>query len=89
MTDPEIMLAWLDSRISSTETWLDTHGPGSKRPWPESDIEQKRINLERYVEIHERYAAYVEKIKERMREEERDRGVRGVLEPMAPAPAQD
>lgn len=66
MTDPEIMLAWLDSRISSTETWLETHGSGSKRPWPESDIEQKRINLERYVEIRVAYLKAVQNRKERV-----------------------
>jgi hypothetical protein len=55
MTEPEIMLAWLDGRIASVETWLNDHGPGTKRPWPESDILNKRTNLERYQEIRVAY----------------------------------
>lgn len=56
MTDPETMLSWLDGRISSTQTWLETHGPGTKRAWPASDIEDKQTNLERYEEIRAAYA---------------------------------
>lgn len=56
MTDPAIMLAWLDGRIASTQTWLETHGPGTKRPWPESDCATKQTNLERYQEIRIAYA---------------------------------
>lgn len=61
MTDPEIMLAWLDGRIHSVETWLSDHGPGTKRPWPESDLEAKRINLSRYQEIRVAYAKAVDR----------------------------
>ena len=56
MTDPGVMLAWLDGRIQSTRMWLRTHGPGTKRPWPEHDIEDKQTNLERYEEIRTAYA---------------------------------
>lgn len=56
MTDPALMLAWLDGRISSTRTWLETHGPGTRHPWPAHDIEAKQLNLERYEEIRAAYA---------------------------------
>ena len=39
-----------------------THGPGTKRPWPEHDIEAKQINLSRYEEIR---AAYVRALAKR------------------------
>lgn len=61
MTDPATMLAWLDGRIASTQTWLETHGPGTKRPWPASDIEDKQTNLERYQEIRIAYAKALER----------------------------
>lgn len=63
MTEPDVMLAWLDGRIASVATWLADHGPGTKRPWPASDIEAKRINLERYEEIRVAYAKAVERRK--------------------------
>lgn len=56
MTDPETMLSWLDGRIASTQTWLDTHGPGTKRAWPAHDVETKQTNLARYQEIRIAYA---------------------------------
>lgn len=61
MTDPEIMLAWLDGRIASVSTWLEDHGPGTKRPWPQTDIDAKRVNLDRYEEIRVAYAKAVER----------------------------
>lgn len=61
MTDPAIMLAWLDGRIASTQTWLDTHWPGTKREWPEHDCADKQTNLERYQEIRIAYAKALER----------------------------
>lgn len=61
MTDPSVMLAWLDGRIASTETWLADHGPGTKKPWPQTDIEQKEINLARYSEIRAAYLRALER----------------------------
>lgn len=61
MTDPSVMLAWLDGRIASTETWLSDHGPGTKRPWPQTDIDQKEINLSMYQEIRVAYAKALER----------------------------
>jgi hypothetical protein len=61
MTDPSVMLAWLDGRIASTETWLADHGPGTKKPWPQTDIDQKEINLAMYQEIRVSYAKAVER----------------------------
>lgn len=61
MTEPSVMLAWLDGRIASTETWLTDHGPGTKRPWPQTDIEQKQINLARYQELRAAYFRALER----------------------------
>jgi hypothetical protein len=61
VTEPEIMLAWLDGRIASTETWLEEHGPGTKKPWPQTDIDAKQINLQRYQEIRVAYAKSVDR----------------------------
>ena len=46
----ELLRIWLRGRIWSTEEWLSTHGPGSKRPWSELDVEKKRENLAMYRE---------------------------------------
>jgi len=63
MIEPEIMLAWLDGRISSVSTWLEDHGPGTKRPWPQTDIDIKHTNLEHYQELRIAYAKAVERRK--------------------------
>ncbi len=62
MTSPEEMLVWLDGRIASTEAWLHGHGPGTKRPWPATDIEAKENNLSKYQEIR---GAYLQALKRR------------------------
>ncbi|MDI6838014.1 MAG: hypothetical protein QMD99_20185 [Rhizobiaceae bacterium] len=61
MSDPSEMIAWLDGRIASTKTWLETHGPGTKRPWPQMDIEDKETNLARYEEIRVAYVKALER----------------------------
>lgn len=55
MTDPSEMIAWLDRRIASAKTWLDDHGPGSKRPRPENEIAIKEYDIARFEEIKGAY----------------------------------
>lgn len=55
MTDPSEMIAWLDKRIASAETWLDDHGRSSKRPRPENEITDKEYDIARLQEIRGAY----------------------------------
>ncbi|MEI3803142.1 hypothetical protein V6R85_01350 [Agrobacterium sp. CCNWLW32] len=36
---------FLSSQIHQKRQWLADHGPGTKRPWPENDIEAKERHL--------------------------------------------
>lgn len=42
---------WIDGQITGAEVWLDNHGPGTKRPWPEHDIDSKRHRVVMLREI--------------------------------------
>ncbi|GCA53188.1 hypothetical protein KGO5_05656 [Sinorhizobium sp. KGO-5] len=55
MTDPSEMIAWLDRRIASVQTWLDDHGRHSKKPRPEMEIEIKEYDMARLEEIRGAY----------------------------------
>jgi hypothetical protein len=55
MTDPEEMVAWIDRRIASAETWLEDHGKSSKRPRPETEIDIKEYDIARFQEIRGAY----------------------------------
>ncbi|SMF65669.1 hypothetical protein SAMN02982989_3390 [Xaviernesmea oryzae] len=55
MTDPSEMIAWLDRRIASAQTWLEDHGHGSKRPRPETEIATKQYDIARFEEIRGSY----------------------------------
>ena len=61
MTDPEEMLAWIDRRIASAETWLEDHGKHSKRPRPDIEIEIKEYDIARFQEIRGAYLKALEK----------------------------
>lgn len=56
MTDPEIMLAWIDRRISSVRMWLSDHGRRSKKPRPEHEILIKEDDLSMFEEIRRAYS---------------------------------
>ena len=56
MIDPAEMLAWIDRRIASAETWLDDHGRRSKKPRPEIEIETKEYDIAMLTEIRAAYA---------------------------------
>lgn len=55
MTDPALMIAWLDRRTASANTWLDDHGPRSKRPRPSHEIEAKQEDVAMLTEIRVAY----------------------------------
>ncbi|ASP63374.1 hypothetical protein [Sinorhizobium meliloti] len=55
MTDPAEMVAWLDRRIASAQTWLADHGRRSKKPRPEMEIETKEYDIARFEEIRGAY----------------------------------
>lgn len=61
MTDPSEMIAWLDKRIASAETWLDDHGRSSKRPRPENEITDKEYDIARLQEIRGAYLKALQK----------------------------
>lgn len=61
MTDPQEMIAWLDRRIASAETWLDDHGKRSKRPRPDHEIEAKEYDVARFEEIKGAYLKALQK----------------------------
>lgn len=48
--DPETMVHWLERRIWSAETWLETFGNG-KRKRPDTEIEQKQFDVRALNEI--------------------------------------
>lgn len=39
------MAAEADKYVHELETWMEDHGPGSKRPWPDHNIANKRRRL--------------------------------------------
>jgi hypothetical protein len=51
LTDPEIMVAWLDRRINSVRMWLSDHGRRSKKPRPEGEILIKEEDLSMFEEL--------------------------------------
>lgn len=55
MIDPAEMIAWLDRRIASAQTWLADHGRRSKKPRPEMEIETKEYDIARFEEIRGAY----------------------------------
>lgn len=62
MTESAEMIAWLDRRIASAQTWLADHGRHSKKPRPEMEIETKEYDIARFEEIR---GAYLEALDRR------------------------
>lgn len=56
MTDPIVMLDWLDRRIRSARMWLNDHGRRSKKPRPEELILIKEEDLAMFEEIKRAYS---------------------------------
>lgn len=56
MTDPAVMIAWLDRRINSVTMWLADHGRTSKKPRPEDIILIKEEDLAMFEEIKRAYS---------------------------------
>lgn len=36
---------FINAQIHMKRDWLTSHGPGTKRPWPDHDIEEKQYHL--------------------------------------------
>jgi hypothetical protein len=47
---------WLDGQVQAKIWWLESHGEGSKRPWPPHDIEAKQHGLKMLQNIRADYA---------------------------------
>ena len=45
MTSLQEKIDFLAGQIHAKQQWLADHGPGTKRPWPDHDIEAKRHHL--------------------------------------------
>lgn len=52
---------WLQKQINMRIDRLSSHCPGSKRPWPQSDIEEKEKGLVMMEEIKADYDAAIAK----------------------------
>lgn len=61
MTDPQDMIAWLDRRITSANTWLEDHGRHSRKPRPEHEIEAKEYDVAMLEEIKGAYLKALER----------------------------
>lgn len=48
---------FLSGPIHAKQQWLLDHGPGTKRPWPDIDIEAKRYHLRMLEAIYGDYQA--------------------------------
>lgn len=46
---------FLSSQILMKQQWLHDHGPGTKRPWPETDIAAKQHHLTMFEAIRSDY----------------------------------
>lgn len=64
MIDPEEMLEWMDKRLWSLQSYLDDHGPGSKRPMPEIVIDGKLDDIAKFTELRGAYVKAVERRKQ-------------------------
>lgn len=48
---PEEMLDWMDRKLWSANTWLETFGRGGKKQWTELDIEHREEDVECFTEL--------------------------------------
>lgn len=60
MTEPIVMIDWLDRRIRSVRMWLRDHGRSAKKPRPEQDILIKEEDLSMFEEIKRAYSRALE-----------------------------
>jgi hypothetical protein len=55
MTDPETMILWMDKRMWSIATWLESFGRSASKPRPELDIAAKEEDLRMFTELRGAY----------------------------------
>lgn len=60
MTDPIVMIDWLDRRIRSVRMWLRDHGRSARTPRTEHEILIKEEDLSMFEEIKAAYLRAVE-----------------------------
>lgn len=60
MTDPIVMIDWLDRRIRSVRMWLRDHGRSAKVPRTEHEILIKEEDLSMFEEVKAAYMRAVE-----------------------------
>lgn len=57
MTDLQDKIDFIAARIWSLQTWLEDHGRYSKKPRPETDIDQRERQLAMFEAIQADYLA--------------------------------
>lgn len=55
MKEPELMIAWMDRKIWSAQTWLETFGKGTKKQRPDHDIAHREEDIENFLELRGAY----------------------------------
>ncbi|UFS83186.1 hypothetical protein LPB79_13110 [Rhizobium sp. T136] len=55
MTDPQTVIEWMDRRMWSIATWLETFGRSASKPRPELDIAAKEEDLRMFTELRGAY----------------------------------
>jgi hypothetical protein len=66
MIPAEEMLDWIDRRMWSLNTYIEDHGPGSKRPMPETIIAGKLDDIAKFTELR---GAYVKALNRKLASE--------------------
>jgi hypothetical protein len=61
MKTPDQMLNWMDRKIRSANTWLETFGRGTKKQRPELDIEHREEDIECFAELRGAYVKALER----------------------------
>jgi hypothetical protein len=61
MTDPQTVIEWMDRRMWSIATWLETFGKGASKPRPEMDIAAKEEDLRMFTELRGAYVKALER----------------------------
>ena len=61
MTDPQTVIEWMDKRMWSIATWLETFGRSASKPRPELDIAAKEEDLRMFTELRGAYVKALER----------------------------
>ena len=61
MKTPEEMLNWMDRKLWSANTWLESFGRGTKKQRPDIDIEHREEDVECFTELRGAYVKAIER----------------------------